>query len=110
MIPRETCLDTARRLIAGDRAQAYGSLAGNAGKVSELLETLGLTGTPADYPLTMIAVKLARLAQNPDHLDSWTDIAGYAALGYELAEPNPSVITITMDDGQPINAREDRRP
>lgn len=26
----------------------------------------------------MICVKIARLIQSPDHLDSWVDIAGYA--------------------------------
>jgi hypothetical protein len=33
---------------------------------------------PLGQALAMIGVKMARLAHNPDHLDSWIDIAGYA--------------------------------
>lgn len=36
--------------------------------------------------LDMIALKLARLLQNPNHEDHWMDIAGYASLGLELVE------------------------
>lgn len=36
--------------------------------------------------LDMIAVKLSRLLQNPDHTEHWMDIAGYAHLGMELVE------------------------
>lgn len=31
----------------------------------------------------MIMLKLARLKETPDHLDSWIDIAGYASIAYE---------------------------
>jgi len=34
----------------------------------------------------MIAVKLSRLIETPDHEDSWIDICGYAALGGENDE------------------------
>lgn len=85
MIPREKCLDTARRYIVGDRADAYGDLQENAEKVAAILRVLGLTETALDYPLAMIVVKLVRLSNSPDHVDSWVDIAGYAGLGYELA-------------------------
>ena len=30
--------------------------------------------------LSKIVMKLSRLAISPDHVDSWTDIAGYARL------------------------------
>jgi hypothetical protein len=33
----------------------------------------------------MALVKIARLANSPDHMDSWIDIAGYAACGGEIA-------------------------
>jgi hypothetical protein len=31
----------------------------------------------------MVAVKLCRLIETPDHEDSWIDICGYGALGGE---------------------------
>ena len=39
----------------------------------------------ADVALYMIGVKLVRAAANPGHVDSWVDIAGFAALGGEIA-------------------------
>lgn len=43
------------------------------------------TLTASDVALMMIGLKLARLADAPDHHDSWVDAAGYAGLGGELA-------------------------
>jgi len=39
---------------------------------------LGVTITPAQAMLCLIDLKIARLTQDPRHLDSITDIAGYA--------------------------------
>jgi hypothetical protein len=36
----------------------------------------------------MIGVKLARLANKMGHEDTWMDIAGYAALGWEMSDVN----------------------
>ena len=41
--------------------------------------TLGTEVSPAQVVLCLIDLKVARLAQHPRHLDSITDIAGYAA-------------------------------
>ncbi len=41
--------------------------------------TLGVKVTPAQVALCLLDVKLARLAQDPAHLDSIVDVAGYAA-------------------------------
>lgn len=35
----------------------------------------------ARHALEMICVKVARLIETPDHLDSWVDISGYARCG-----------------------------
>ena len=39
---------------------------------------LGLQVTPAQAMLCLVDLKVARLAHDPRHLDSITDIAGYA--------------------------------
>lgn len=39
-----------------------------------------------DVPMMMADMKLARLENAPDHLDSWVDVAGYAACGANLPE------------------------
>lgn len=38
----------------------------------------------ADVAMMMVLMKVARLENAPGHLDSWTDIAGYAACGAEM--------------------------
>ena len=40
---------------------------------------------PHQVALCMALLKAARLTHTPDHADSWADLAGYAALGSELA-------------------------
>jgi Domain of unknown function (DUF6378) len=47
---------------------------------------LGLEVTPAQAVQCMLEVKAARLAHDPRHLDSITDIAGYAGLLAELLD------------------------
>ena len=37
-----------------------------------------------DVANMMILLKLARAKQNPDHLDNFVDIAGYAACNYDI--------------------------
>lgn len=45
---------------------------------------------PADVAIMMGDIKLARLENQPAHLDSWVDLAGYAACGANITckEPN----------------------
>jgi len=47
--------------------------------------TLGHPVTPAQVALCLIDLKLARLVENPKHLDSLVDVAGYAAVLRELS-------------------------
>jgi hypothetical protein len=46
--------------------------------------TLGTKVSPAQVALCLIDLKLARLARDPKHLDSQTDVAGYAAVLREV--------------------------
>ena len=39
----------------------------------------------SDIAMMMALMKIARLAHAPGHMDSWIDIAGYAACGGEIA-------------------------
>nr|WP_286198834.1 DUF6378 domain-containing protein [Mesorhizobium sp. BR1-1-16] len=40
---------------------------------------------PQDVAMMMALMKVARLENQPGHMDSWIDIAGYAACGGEIA-------------------------
>ena len=81
--------DTNVDAILNERANTYGSfetVAGTAQDIKSLIHT-ALIGNPtvldADQveALDMIATKIARILNgNPNHVDSWIDIAGYATL------------------------------
>ena len=46
--------------------------------------TLGTRISPAQVAICLIDLKLARLARDPQHLDSQVDVAGYAAVLREV--------------------------
>jgi hypothetical protein len=48
-------------------------------------QVLGVSVTARQVAVCLIDVKVARLIHDPRHLDSITDIAGYAAILAELA-------------------------
>ena len=84
---REQILNKAKVLISGERAIDYGDAYVNHKRIAELWTTiLGKNITVEQVYTCMIAVKLSRLIETPDHEDSWVDICGYAALGGEKNE------------------------
>lgn len=78
-IPRETLLETALELTGGDRKENYGDAKGNHERIAALWSViLGQDVTYQQVIQCMVAVKLARICETPDHRDSWVDVAGYA--------------------------------
>ena len=70
--------------IIKERGKTYGAMRPNMTRIAGLWTVLlGVTVTPAQVAMCMIAVKLARLVETPDHVDSVVDIAGYAAITRE---------------------------
>ena len=96
---RKGCLDTASKAVLGDRQLNYGTAESNFSRIAHLwnayLETRntgrsneavnpmhrGAFVSSHDVAAMNILLKLARLANTPNHADSWADIAGYAACG-----------------------------
>ena len=84
---REQILDKAKTLISGERAKDYGDAYLNHKRIAELWSPiLDKDITVEQVYACMIAVKLSRLIETPNHEDSWIDICGYAALGGENNE------------------------
>ena len=84
---REQILDKAKTLISGERAKDYGDAYLNHKRIAELWSPiLDKDITVEQVYACMIAVKLSRLIETPNHDDSWIDICGYAALGGEKNE------------------------
>ncbi len=83
---RDEILAEAGRLINGDRAADYGDARRSFAAIAQIWSAiLGRPVTVDDVARCMIALKLVRAVNSPEKLDSWIDIAGYAALGGEIA-------------------------
>ena len=81
---RDEILNKSQFLINGDRAKEYGDAYENHKRIAEMWSVLlNKQITVSQVYQCMIAVKLSRLIETPDHLDSWIDIVGYGALAGE---------------------------
>ena len=89
MVTRNDILDKAKAATA-DRESSYGSPRENFDNIAQLWnvilgkKTLKEPLSCADVAMMMVALKLARLMNEPDHEDSQVDICGYAALMSEV--------------------------
>lgn len=93
--PRASALNEARDLITGDRNNQYGPPTQDFARTADLLNALGYARVdaegsvqeilPSDVALIIAQVKVSRLMHSRDKRDSWVDLAGYAACGYECA-------------------------
>ena len=109
-------LEEAIALIHGQRADDYGdaqlSFQRMADLVNPIIKKAGGNLTATDMSLVMIQVKIARLQESPDHEDSWVDIAGYAALGAQIAitAPERPPTAPSKSNGQGAIGPSDIRP
>lgn len=78
-------LETADTIIHGDRHEAYGSAVESFNRIGALWSTyLGHVINGHDVAMMMVLMKVSR-TKTDFKLDSYVDMAGYAALGAELA-------------------------
>lgn len=84
---RKEMLDEAAKIVEGSRDEEYGKPENNFRQIAALWNAY-LDGKSSigidDVANMMILLKLVRAKQNPDHLDSFVDIAGYAACNYDI--------------------------
>lgn len=83
--------------VVGGRGKSYGTPEDNFARIARLwnahlVNRYSVTDAkggglldPQDVSMMMALMKIARLANDPSHRDSWVDVAGYAACGGELA-------------------------
>ena len=83
---REKMLIDAATIVSGQRDKQYGGPEENFGRIAAMWSVIfSRKFTKEEVAMAMIAVKLARHASNYGfQADTWTDIAGYAACGYEV--------------------------
>lgn len=92
-------LEAAIAAVCGDRALNYGKPEANFARIATLWnayvyirkQDMVNIGQTEEFELSewdvaniMILMKVARLMHQPNHKDSWIDIAGYAACGYDI--------------------------
>ena len=71
-------LQKASDVINGDRQADYGDMRENFERIAALwTPILGVKVTIEQFAMCMIAVKMGRLVNSPNHKDPWVDIAGY---------------------------------
>lgn len=89
---RKETLDAAATCVLKDRQATHGKPEDSFGLIARLWSAyLGVTIEPHTVAIMMGLLKVARLKQNPNNDDSYTDLAGYAACAAELApSPPPS--------------------
>jgi hypothetical protein len=86
MTTRREVLDTAAVIVEGDRDEKYGTPEDSFTKIAWLWSAyMGFAFAPHDVAAMMMLLKIARIANNAEHVDNWVDIAGYAACGGEIA-------------------------
>lgn len=73
-------LEEAQKLTTNDRQEVYGHPADDFKKVTVMAQPImdANIDPVLKHALYMIQVKIARLLNTPDHVDSVVDIAGYA--------------------------------
>lgn len=89
---RAFVLVTAEKAVNGSRDVAYDAPEANFSRIKNLWNIYlqdrargsGALINEADVALMNILLKVGRLAGNQSHIDSWVDIAGYAACGAEI--------------------------
>lgn len=86
-LSKTAVLDLAKAAVE-DRGRNYGSVEDNFGRIARRWSLhlynrhrITIDLDVQDVAMMMVDMKLARLEQSPTHLDSWTDIAGYAGCG-----------------------------
>ena len=84
MTPRQHILHQAEQLITGDRNNQYGPPTQDFKRTAEMWQAyLGIPVKAHDVAALMCLLKLSRISWQPDKQDSWIDLAGYSACGYE---------------------------
>lgn len=83
---RSEILDLAKEYVTVDRAATHGGAEDSFATIAAFWSSyLHREITPHDVCAMMVLLKVARVSGNPQHIDSWTDIAGYSALGGEIS-------------------------
>lgn len=84
---RRRLLDEAATIVDGDRNAQYGDPRQDFARTATMWGAyLGVDVAPHDVAALMACLKVSRIRWSPDKRDSWLDLAGYAACGWDCIE------------------------
>lgn len=84
MTRSEEVLKAAFDLVGNDRRRQWGDPIVSLDRIAKMWSAiLGPDIKAHEVALCMAALKIARATHNPEAIDSWVDIAGYAGIGSE---------------------------
>ena len=91
MTYRSELLAKAQKTVDGDRDKEFGDPLQNMKCAAQLIASYlgarrGDSIEAADVPIMMALFKIARLAGKRGSTDSWLDLAGYAAIGFDMQQ------------------------
>ena len=84
---RKRVLKEAERCVCGQRENEYGVPEDSFQKIGTFWTAYlncAVKIDAEDVAAMMALLKIARISENPQHMDSWVDLAGYAACGGEI--------------------------
>ena len=84
---RNRVLREAEKCVCGQREQDYGAPEDSFQKIGTFWTAYlnyAVKIDAEDVAAMMALLKIARISENPQHMDSWVDLAGYAACGGEI--------------------------
>jgi len=85
--PRSAVLADADQLVNGDRNAAYGPPTQDFARTAAMWSAyLGIEVQAHDVAALMVMLKVSRISWSPERRDSWVDLAGYAACGWDCAK------------------------
>lgn len=84
-VNRADILDRAKSIVNGEREKQYGKPEDNFAIIAELWGAYtGREFSPVDVAMMMALLKVARIKTGVGTVDSFVDLAGYAACGGEI--------------------------
>jgi hypothetical protein len=91
-------LDDAKEIIS-ERGSDYGGFVESFNRASAIASTLsGKDITPYDVAVVMMAVKQARINNDPMKYDSWVDLIAYCGFASYFASPSQRKGKVTAEE------------
>ena len=100
-VSRADILDRAKAIVTGEREKQYGKLEDNFAIIAELWSAYtGYKFSPVDVAMMMALLKVARIKTGVGTVDSFVDLAGYAACAGEIAGRNATTRVQTAGNAE----------